>query len=129
MEERHPNTQMELIAGLPPENLKNKEWKKIRRERLINSLNRINFQNGEVVINFRDLKYKTLISIPAKPQPCLDHYFECKWSESIDVDYKVNHYRFENFYFRFQLFKSIFEFFGFIQVGSKFFIQIFIFGS
>ncbi|KPK30428.1 MAG: hypothetical protein AMK70_14270 [Nitrospira bacterium SG8_35_1] len=90
---------MELIAGRPPENLKNKEWKEIRRERLINSLNRINFQDGDIVVNFRDLKYKTLVSIPAKPQPCLDHYFECKWSESIDIDYKVNHYRFENFYF------------------------------
>ena len=49
MEERHSNTQMELIAGRPPENLKNKEWKEIRRERLINSLNRINFQDGDIV--------------------------------------------------------------------------------
>ncbi|KPK00587.1 MAG: hypothetical protein AMJ60_00550 [Desulfobacterales bacterium SG8_35] len=99
MDERYSNTQLKLLTGSHSEQQVSKEWKELRRGRLINSLNRINFQDGDIVLNFRHLKYDTLVSIPAKPQPCLDHYFECTWSEPIDIDNKVNHYKFENFYF------------------------------
>jgi len=90
-----PNLPGENISG----KLESKDWKEIRRNRLINSLNRINFHEGDIFLNFRHLKYDTLVSVPAKPQPCKDHYFECTWSAPIDVVYKINHFRFENFYF------------------------------
>ena len=86
-----------------PENsagkLENKDWKEIRQNRLINSLNRINFHEGDIFLNFRHLKYDTLVSVPAKPQPCKDNNFECTWSTPLDLTYKINNFKFENFYF------------------------------
>ena len=100
MDKTYPNTNLKLVTDAEtPGSLETQEWKEIRRNRLINSLNRINFQDGDVVLNFRHLDYDTVVSVPAKPQPCLDHNFECKWSDSFDIDNKINHYRFENFFF------------------------------
>ena len=64
------------------------EWKKIRRQRLINSLNRINFQDGEVTLNFKHPKYKYILSLPAIPQPCKDESLNCIWDESIEYKTK-----------------------------------------
>ena len=99
MDDRHINSQIKLIPEKSSDRLESTDWKEIRQNRLINSLNRINFHEGDIFLNFRHLKYDTLISIPAKPQPCADHHFECTWSTPLDVAYKINHYRFENFYF------------------------------
>jgi len=106
MDDRHSNTQMELFAGSSPENQHSKEWKAIRRERLINSLNRINFQNGEVILNFRHQKYNTKISLLAKPQPCLDHRINFFWSKTLKQEIDFVDYAFEDFCFT-DGFKSI----------------------
>ncbi len=100
MDKIYPNTNLKLVKDADtPESLETQEWKEIRRNRLINSLNRINFQDGDVLLNFRHLEYDTMVSVPAKPQPCLDHNLECKWSDSFDIDNKIKNYRFENFFF------------------------------
>ncbi len=99
MDDRHPSSQIKLIAEKFTDSLESKDWKEIRRSRLINSLNRINFHEGDIFLNFRHLKYGTLVSIPAKPHPCSDQHFECTWSSHLDVAYKINNYRFESFYF------------------------------
>jgi len=99
MDDHHSNSQLKLLAENTSGKLQSKDWKEIRQSRLINSLNRINFHEGDIFLNFRHLKYDTLVSVQAKPQPCKDHYFECTWSAPLDVTYNINHYRFENFYF------------------------------
>ncbi len=99
MDERYSNAQLKLVTDSPPAKLENQEWKEIRRNRLINSLNRINFQDGEVVLNFKHTKYDTILSLPAKPQPCLDKYLECSWSEPFLPDHNFENLKFENLYF------------------------------
>jgi hypothetical protein len=99
MDECHSSSQIKLIPEKYTDSLESKDWKEIRRSRLINSLNRINFHEGDIFLNFRHLKYGTLVSIPAKPHPCLDQHFECNWSSPLDVAYNINNYRFESFYF------------------------------
>jgi hypothetical protein len=99
MVDNKSNAQLKLVADSIPENIESQEWKEIRRDRLINSLNRINFRDGEVVINLRHSKYNTFLSLPAKPQPCLDLQFECRWSAPTKFDQKFKNYLFENLYF------------------------------
>jgi len=99
MDDRQSDSQLILLPEETPDKPKIKDWKEIRQSRLINSLNRINFHEGDIYLNFRHLKYDTLISVSAKPQPCIDNYFECTWSTPLDVSYKINHFIFENFYF------------------------------
>ncbi len=99
MVDKKSNAQLKLVADGTPEDIESQEWKEIRRDRLINSLNRINFQDGEVVINFRHSKYNTFLSLPAKPQPCFGHHFECLWSAPKEFDQKFRKYIFQNLYF------------------------------
>jgi hypothetical protein len=99
MVDKKSNAQLKLVTDSTAENLGSSDWKEVRRDRLINSLNRINFQDGEVVINFRHSKYNTFASLPAKPQPCLDLDCECQWSAPTEFDQKFKDYIFENLYF------------------------------
>ncbi|MBW2484326.1 MAG: PilZ domain-containing protein [Deltaproteobacteria bacterium] len=100
MDKIYPNSNLKLVTGAEiPESLETQEWQEIRRNRLINSLNKINFRNGEVVLNFRHLEYDTLVSVCAKPQPCLDENLKCLWSDSFYIDNKIHLYGFENFFF------------------------------
>ena len=99
MVDKNPSAQLKLVSDSTPENLGSQEWKEIRRDRLINSLNKINFQNGEVIINFKHSKYNTFVSLPANPQPCLGHHFDCQWTAQTEFDQKFKHYIFQNFYF------------------------------
>ncbi|OGQ95413.1 MAG: hypothetical protein A2521_06725 [Deltaproteobacteria bacterium RIFOXYD12_FULL_57_12] len=54
-------------------------WKSINSKRLINSLNRLDFQNGYLTINLKHPRYKKNISLNAKPRPCVDANLDCQW--------------------------------------------------
>ena len=99
MDNKNPNTQLKLIPHNTSDKLESQEWKEIRRDRLINSLNRINFQDGKVVLNFRHQKYNSILSVPALPQPCQDNHLICNWLESQEFIKKFNSYIFDHFYF------------------------------
>lgn len=73
------------------------ERKKVHRKRLINILNHINFQTGTILINFEHLKYNTILSLQAKPQPCLEDSLECLWVEPAGLKQKLSSYKFLNF--------------------------------
>jgi hypothetical protein len=75
------------------------EWKQIRRQRLINSLNRINFQDGEIILNFKHPKYKYTLSLPALPQPCTNENLKCIWDEPIEYNKKLKAFDFKDFHF------------------------------
>jgi hypothetical protein len=93
------NTQLELLPTVPSEKTERKEWKEIRRDRLINSLNRINFHDEEIILNFRHTKYNKILSLPAKPQPCSDNVFQCNLSKPEFLENDLQSYVFEHFYF------------------------------
>ncbi len=52
----------------------------IPRQRLINILNYLHFQDETVVLRFRHSRYNSVLSIPALPQPCSGESLTCKWS-------------------------------------------------
>ena len=99
MVNRDSNAQLKLVADGTHSELESQEWKQIRRDRLINSLNRINFQDGEVVLNFRHQKYNSIFSVHVTPQPCLDNHLICDWLELQEPVKKLNSYTFDHFYF------------------------------
>ena len=74
-----------------------KEGKKVNKKHLINTLNYINFKNGTILINFKHLKYNTIISLQVKPQPCLESSLECLWIEPAGLKQKLSSYEFLNF--------------------------------
>lgn len=71
--------------------------KRIKKSDLINILNYINFQDGTILVKFRDQKYGTMISIPAKPLPCEDTVLRCLWTLPAAFEGKAADHRFEHF--------------------------------
>ena len=109
MEDRYSNTQLKLLTASSPEKPEIKEWKEIRRDRLINSLNRINFQDEEIILNFKHTKYNKILSLSAKPQPCSDNVFHCNLTQPESAEHNLQAYTFENFYFSDGLTKVLVE--------------------
>ena len=70
------------------------QGKSINKKRLINILNYINFKNGNIIINFKHHKYGSLVSIEAKPHPCVDDTFECLWTDATRSANNLKSYEF-----------------------------------
>ncbi len=70
----------------------------LRKSQLINSLNSINFHDGTIVLQFKHLKYQSVIMLSAVPQLCDDETLECTWSEPVKVAQKLKSYTFDGFY-------------------------------
>lgn len=71
--------------------------RKVRKKYLVNALNYINFQDSTILINIKHLKYDNIMSLPAKPQPCLGDTLDCVWVQKIDITQKLSSYNFLNF--------------------------------
>jgi hypothetical protein len=99
MADTYSNKQLELVTASPSEKQELEQFKEIRRDRLINSLNRINFHDEEIILNFRHTKYNSILSLAAKPQPCTNNVFHCNLSESEFSEHELHEYKFEHFYF------------------------------
>lgn len=70
----------------------------LRKSQLINSLNSINFHDGTIVLQFKHLKYQSVVTLSATPQLCDDETLECTWSEPVKVAQKLKSYTFDGFY-------------------------------
>ena len=70
--------------------------KDVRKKHLTNKLNYINFQDGTILINFRHVKYDRIISLKAKPLPCLGDELECAWAETDKLHEQLAFYKFKN---------------------------------
>ncbi|OQY14119.1 MAG: hypothetical protein B6I30_01425 [Desulfobacteraceae bacterium 4572_187] len=73
-----------------------KEEKKVQKKHLINKLNYINFQDGTILINFKHAKYDQIISLKAKPLPCLGNELECAWAETDKLLKQLSFYKFKD---------------------------------
>jgi len=71
--------------------------RKVSKKYLVNILNYINFQDSTILINLKHLKYFNIISLPAKPQPCLGDTLDCLWVQKTGLPQKLNSYKFLNF--------------------------------
>jgi len=70
------------------------EEKKVSKKQLINILNYTNFQDGTVLINLKHQKYNSIVSLQAKPQPCLDDRLDCIWVDTSGLQQKLKYYEF-----------------------------------
>ncbi|MDW7771727.1 MAG: hypothetical protein SCH71_02450 [Desulfobulbaceae bacterium] len=76
-----------------------KNSKKVTQARLVNYLNRINFKDGDITLNFKHKKYGHPITLLAKPQICNDNFLLCIWSEHFDAEKKLKQFTFTYFSF------------------------------
>jgi len=71
--------------------------KNVKKNRLINALNYINFEDGSIFLSFRHLKYDNIITVKAKPQPCAGKTLFCSWDDpSVSIE-RLKSYKFEYF--------------------------------
>ena len=74
------------------------EGKKVSKKHLVNTLNYINFQDGTILINFKHPTYDNVISLQAKPQPCLGDTLDCLWVPKTEPITRLSSYKFLNFF-------------------------------
>jgi hypothetical protein len=70
--------------------------KSIDKAQLINKLNYINFQDGNVQINFNHLKFDKTVTLKARPQPCMGDLVDCLWLEGENTAHTIQAYQFKN---------------------------------
>jgi hypothetical protein len=51
----------------------------VSRERLINKLNYLNFQNKTILLAFEHARYGHTLRVEARPQPCRENLLRCTW--------------------------------------------------
>lgn len=93
------NMQLKLPPGSSADEMERKDWKEIRRGKLINSLNRINFNDEEIALTFKHRKYDRILTLSAKPQPCTNNIFICILSDPEQTGQDLRAYAFQHFYF------------------------------
>jgi len=95
-EKEHPHPGSDF-AFPPADANREEDIKLVYRKKLINILNKINFQDNSITVNFKHPKYQSVLSFRAKPQTCLDEHLYCLWDESDTVDDRISSYEFLNF--------------------------------
>jgi hypothetical protein len=85
-----------LLTGFNPKN-QLEDGKKLSKKFLINSLNYVNFQDDAILVNLKHIKYGSIVSLQAKPQPCLENTLDCLWVRTEGLTQKLSSYRFLNF--------------------------------
>ena len=83
------------LESPPPTPVEKKE-KTIRKNKLVNKLNLLNFNSETVRINFKHQKDGRIISFDGFPQPCFGKYLLCLWQQPPDVQQIKGVYAFQN---------------------------------
>jgi hypothetical protein len=68
----------------------------VSRERLINKLNYLNFQNRTVLLAFEHARYGHTLRMEARPQPCQENSLRCNWVNPRDAHVISNDYVFSS---------------------------------
>ena len=76
--DREGNQAADLLKQFNIEN-NDESSRAITRQRLVNALNYLHFQDETVVLRFRHSRYNTVLSIAALPQPCSGESLTFKW--------------------------------------------------
>jgi len=82
-----------LPEGIPPQD----EGKRVKRKEILNLLNFVNFREGTIFANFRQLKYDQTLSLQAFPLPCKDQTLECRWMQPGIKKQHLENYAFDSF--------------------------------
>ncbi len=68
----------------------------IDQETLINTLNRIHFMNGNILLQLRDPKYDDSILIQAYPEPCFSNELTCRLLDENLSNTDIDSYQFQH---------------------------------
>ncbi|MFZ5570566.1 MAG: PilZ domain-containing protein [Thermodesulfobacteriota bacterium] len=96
MDYRERDSEQQKESDAPTATAADIAEKTISRTTLINRLNFINFQDGEVLINFVHPKFDLTVTVKAVPQPCTGGYLVCRWSDLGRMETILETYRFHN---------------------------------
>jgi hypothetical protein len=69
---------------------------RIRKSQLINKINFINFQDKTLLVNLKHRSYHNLLTLLARPQPCLGDELDCSWEKSENDLQTLDSYEFHN---------------------------------
>lgn len=72
------------------------EAKKIKKNRLINKLNYLNFQERPLVVMLQHRKYGHSVSVQALSEPCSDDRLECIWVQNNPTVKHLKYYKFKH---------------------------------
>ena len=71
----------------------------IRREQIINAVNRINFHNGRVFVTLKHRRFNSFINVAAQPQPCRDEFLDCNGAIRRRGERQLNNYEYLEFFY------------------------------
>lgn len=71
--------------------------RKLTRKQLINRLNSLNFNQGEVLISLRHNRFDSTLLLPARPTPCSGEELECIWADPMAVPDRLADFSCDNF--------------------------------
>jgi c-di-GMP-binding flagellar brake protein YcgR len=78
MEKSSSSTPLKIVkpAGHPREG---RAGSKVKREQIVNALNRINFHNGQVFVTMKHHRFNSFVNVAALPQPCRGENLDLLW--------------------------------------------------
>ena len=68
----------------------------IDQEALTNTLNRIHFMNGNILLQLRDSKYDDSILVQAYPEPCFSNELTCRLLDENVTGFDIDSYQFQH---------------------------------
>jgi len=72
----------------------------VKREQIINAVNRINFHNGRVFVTLKHRRFNSCINIAARPLPCRDENLGLQWSSQEEIGRRqLSNYEFRDFFY------------------------------
>lgn len=86
-----------IVFYSPGSDSQMEKGREVSKKQLLNVLNYTNFQDSAILINFKHLKYGNIISLQAKPQPCLGDILDCLWVKKEKLTQKLSAYKLLNF--------------------------------
>ena len=69
---------------------------RISIRQIVNLLNYINFQDEAITVNLRNTRFDNIVSLQAKPQPCVGDEIFCEWAEPSEAERKLFQYVFDS---------------------------------
>lgn len=69
------------------------QGKNVKKKRLINKLNAINFKGGALLVKLRHIKYHHTVTRSARPLPCLGDELVCVWAEPVESENNTKSYQ------------------------------------
>ncbi len=73
---------------------------KVKREHMVNALNRINFNDGQVFVTMKHPRFNSFVNVAARPQPCRGEDLDLLWcSPELNQTRQLAAYEYQEFFY------------------------------